>query len=143
MARGAVLAVDLGEKRTGFAVADALRVSIEPLGPAREGEDGALGRIAVLAGERDREAIVVGLPLGPDGDETPRSRAVVAFCARLAERFPGVAIVTHDERYTTKEAEARLVASGRTGKARKEAKDSWSAAVLLEDWLESGEPGLR
>jgi len=140
--RAAVLAIDPGTKRTGFAVADALRVAIEPLatfhGP--EGGEAWLAHVARLVGERELELVLLGLPVGPRGEPSERSCAVLALRERLAARFPGLAIVTYDERWTTKEAEARLVDSGRTGRARKAARDAWSAAVLLEDWIRSGEP---
>lgn len=142
MRRGAVLALDPGEKRTGFAVADALRLSVEPLGTFHgpEGGDELLRHVAKLAAERDLEVLLVGSPLGPGGEETARSRAIGALCERLAARFPDVPVVRYDERCTTKEAEARLADSGHHGRERKKRRDAWSAAVLLEDWIRSGEP---
>jgi RNase H-fold protein (predicted Holliday junction resolvase) len=46
-------------------------------------------------------------------------------------------VVLHDERLTTKAAVELLVESGHTGVDRKSRRDSWSALVLLRDWLES------
>ena len=61
---------------------------------------------------------------------------VTPFCNGPRERFPGVAIVLVDERLTTKEAESRLTEAGFRGGERKARKDSWSAALLLEEWIE-------
>ena len=45
-----------------------------------------------------------------------------------------------DRNLTTKEAESRLIEAGHTGEDRKSRKDSWSALILLEDWMRAGEP---
>jgi putative Holliday junction resolvase len=62
------------------------------------------------------------------------------FAARLGARFPGLGLVLWDERLTTKAAEELLREAGFSGRRAKARKDSWSALVLLRDWLESGEP---
>lgn len=143
MARpGCVLAIDHGTKRTGFALADGLRVTIEPLDVYRgagEGK-GLLDHVAELLADRDADVLLVGQPLNMDGSAGPRAADVDAFCERLAARFPRLALVRRDERLTTKEAQARLVESGHTGAGRKSRLDSWSALVLLEDWIRAGEP---
>jgi len=138
-----VLAVDHGSRRTGFALSDGLRIVCRPLdtyhGPG-DGE-GLLEHVAGLLAERDVGTLLVGLPLARDGGETGRAATVRAFMQRLAKRFPEQRVVGHDEHLTTKEAEDLLREAGHHGKARKERRDSWSAWVLLKDWLESGEPG--
>lgn len=134
------LGIDHGTKRTGFAVVDALRIAVTPLEQIAATGDALLRHVAKLCDERDVAHFVVGYPLNMDGTPGPRAREVDAFIAALAARFPRVVIVRQDERLSTKEAEARLVDAGHTGSARKSRKDSWSAAVLLEDWLRAGEP---
>jgi len=136
---GAALGIDHGTKRTGFAVTDALGLSVQPL-EAFQGAGGALlDHVAGLLADRDVATFVVGQPLNMDGSTGPRAKDVEAFCAGLKERFPGVAIALVDERLTTKEAEARLTEAGYRGEERKRRKDSWSAALLLEEWLRRGE----
>ncbi len=140
MNRGSVLGIDHGTRRTGFAVTDALRLSVEPLAPFEGSAEALLDHIAELLADRVVEVFVVGQPLGMDGSAGPRVREVDAFCASLGARFEGVVQVRVDERLTTKEAEVRLTEAGYRGKARKARKDSWSAAILLEDWIRAGEP---
>ena len=139
---GGVLAIDVGTKKTGFAVADALRISAQPLAGVRAGEEdpALLDHVALLLSERDVEVFLVGMPCNMDGTEGARATAVRAFAARLRARFPDVQLVTWDERLTTKAAEELLREAGYDGRAAKERKDSWSALVLLRDWMESGEP---
>lgn len=140
MRKGAVIAIDHGSKKCGFAVTDPLRVSLELLAPYRGGDDGLLAHIAALAAERDVEAFVVGLPLNMDGSEGGRARDVRGFMARLAARFPGVPIAAQDERLTTKAAEEILREQGIRGPRARELRDSVSALVLLRDWMAAGEP---
>jgi putative Holliday junction resolvase len=139
---GAVLAIDVGTRKTGFAVADGLRIVTQPLDGVRAGESDPelLDHVAKLLSERDVATLLVGLPRNMDGSEGARASAVRAFAARLAGRFPGITIVAWDERLTTKAAEELLREAGYGGRAAKERKDSWSALVLLRDWIESGEP---
>ena len=138
---GSIVAIDHGTARTGFAVADALRLSIEPL-PVFHGEGSGQALIDHTHGlvqERTVAALLIGLPLHADGSEGGRAKDVRAFAARLSKRMDQP-IFFWDEHLTTKEAESRLVESGHTGAARKARKDSWSALVLLEDWIRAGEP---
>jgi len=137
-----VLAIDPGSKKSGFAFADRLRIAVHPLEPVRtNGDDAALlAHIAALVEERDVSTLLVGVPLDPEGGETRRSGEVRVLVARLRERFPHLDVRTYDEHLTTKEAESRLREAGYSGPEIQARKDSWAAMVLLEDWLESGEP---
>jgi putative Holliday junction resolvase len=137
-----VIAIDFGERSVGLASADALRIALAPLAGLRtEGrEELLLEHLRRLAEERHVSTFLVGNPLHLDGRAGPRTRAVQAFVARLRARFPGVEVVLFDERLTTKEAESRLAEQGVRGRRAAPHKDSWSALVLLEDWVRSGEP---
>lgn len=141
-ARGSVIGIDHGEKRTGFAVVDALRIAIEPLDVHHGPGDGdaLIDEVAQLIDERTVECLVVGYPYNMDGSAGPRAAAVDAFIARLERRFPHLAIVRRDERLSTKEAEDELRQAGHHGAARKARRDSWSARVILRDWIRAGEP---
>lgn len=143
--RGSTLAIDHGAKRTGFAVADPLRIALEPLevwhGPG-EG-DALLQRIAQLLEDRTVTTFVVGHPLGARGPDGARAQAAGRLAQRLRARFPRIEVVLHDEHLTTKEAEDLLREAGYHGRERRERRDSWSALVLLRDWIASGEPGAR
>ena len=140
--RGSVLAIDHGEKRTGFAIADERRIVAQPLDVwhGSGDSDDLLEHIDTLLADRRVGAFVVGYPLNMDGSEGPRARAVGAFVERLRRRFPGVVVVKRDERLTTKEAEQLLREAGHHGADRRSRRDSWSALVILRDWLEAGEP---
>ena len=140
--RGAAIAIDHGEKRSGFAVADPLRIATEPLGVwhGRGDAEELLEHVASLLEERDVSTLVVGYPLNMDGSAGGRARSVDAFVARLAARFPELAIVRQDERLTTKAAEELLRETGVRPSERRALRDSFSALVILRDWIAAGEP---
>ena len=140
--RGSALAIDHGTKRTGFAVADPLRISLNALEPWHGPGDapGLLEHVAGLLEERTVGCFLVGLPLNMDGSAGPRAAEVRAFAARLAQRFPGVALCFVDERLSTKEAEELLRENGLRGEKARALRDSFSALVLLRDWIRAGEP---
>jgi putative Holliday junction resolvase len=137
-----VLAIDHGEKRTGFAVADPLRVAVHPLttwhghGHGKE----LLDHIESLLEERDVDTFLIGFPFHMDGTCGERAQQVRRFASSLAARFPAVRIVLQDERLSTKEAEDLMSKAGLDYRERKRERDSWSATVFLRDWIAAGEP---
>jgi putative holliday junction resolvase len=134
---GGVLAIDHGDKRTGFAFADALGITTTPLETFQGRGEGPelLEHIAGLRAQRDIGTFVVGLPLNADGSESPRCAVIHAFTARLSARFPDAHVAVQDEHLTSKAAEDRLTEIGRGGRAGRAQRDAWSALILLEDWL--------
>ncbi len=139
---GGVLAIDHGTKRTGFAVTDALRLGVFALDTfhGAGGGDALVAHVHGVCDERSIATFLIGMPCDAEGRESGRAGEIRAFSERLARRFPEVEIVFHDERLTTKAAEELLREAGHHGSERKARRDSWSALVLLRDWLESGEP---
>ncbi len=144
-ARKAVLAIDHGTKRCGFAAADALRISALPLAPFHGDGQGAplLDFIAALLRERDVGTFLVGWPVNMDGSASARAAQVQLFVDALRLRFPAQRVVRYDERLTSKAAEELLREARVPPARRRELRDSFSALVLLRDWLDSGEPDER
>ena len=139
--QSAVLAVDHGTKKTGFASTDALRTAEWPLecwhGPGDSDE--LIEHIAALVAERDAGTVLVGLPLNMDSTEGERAKEVRGFIKHVQTRLEGVNVLPWDERLTTRSAEDLLHEAGFHGDKLKARRDSWSALVLLRDWLETGE----
>ncbi len=150
------LSIDLGDKRTGLAVGDAVTCIVSPLEvlsvPIAERAGEALLDALVAAINRQFSphaavGLVFGLPLNMDGTEGPRAKLVRAFAARLAARLgPARAIHFQDERLTSADADWQLARSGKTRKEKKETRDALAAATILRDFLgtvspSEGEPG--
>lgn len=139
--KAAALAIDHGTRRTGFATSDPLRIATRPLEVWQGAGDGdeLVERVAEIALEREVGTLVVGLPVNMDGSEGPRAAQVRAFVRRLRARLPLIAIALQDERLSTKVAE-ELQREARVPITKRRAlRDSWSALVILRDWIEGGE----
>jgi putative Holliday junction resolvase len=135
---GRTLAVDLGSRRTGLAICDALGIAIRTLAPIVAGsvEEHLDGVLAAAAAE-DVERVLLGLPLNMDGSEGTAARAARAFATSLAERGQGLAVELADERLTTVEAAELLAEAGLRRERQRERIDSTAAAVLLRTWIEA------
>src|SRR5574341_1953791 len=85
---GRLLALDYGSRRIGLAVSDPLGITAQPL-PAlmREGDEKDIEAIAAVADEKEASAVVIGLPLLPDGNEGTQAVRVRKFVAKLRERI--------------------------------------------------------
>jgi len=133
------LAIDFGLKRVGTAVCDPTGTLVSPLKTIERTTRGALfdelGKIIV---EELIEAIVVGLPLALDGEDTLTTRQARNFADSLGRRTD-VPIHLMDERLTSAQAEEELNAAGLRGKKKKMALDAQAAVVILRSWLENAQ----
>ena len=138
------LGLDLGHRRIGVAVSDSAGVVALPLCTIeRTGSiESDHAEVAKLVSELGVRVVVVGLPRSLDGGMGPAARAARSESETLSDELgPSVDVVTHDERFTTVEADRALRASGKNGKARRRNIDQSAAAVLLQAWLEAGTRG--
>jgi putative holliday junction resolvase len=120
------LALDFGQKRTGVATGNRLLQSATPLRTVVAEGDAKFAEIALRIKEWQPDALVIGVPLHPDGtphDNTLRARR---FGRQLAGRF-GLPVFEVDERYSTTEA----LSQGTTDA------DAASACIILEQFFRS------
>jgi len=127
----AVLALDVGERRIGVALADLQTRLPSPL-TTLERSDSIFHDIHRLIDEYGVTVLVVGLPRGLDGQHTRQTVAVEEFKSDL-ERTLSIPVYWQDEALTSQLAEDELKARGRPYK--KEDIDALSAAYILEDFL--------
>jgi putative Holliday junction resolvase len=132
-----ILGIDYGRRRLGLAISDEGGILASPL-PVyeRRGEKEDLTFLSSLASERKAGQIVFGLPLNMDGSSGEMVDEVIAFAAALREES-GLPVVTFDERLTSVEAERVLVQANLSRKRRKGLRDSLSAVLILQGYLES------
>ena len=127
--------MDYGDARTGVAISDLTRtmagetLTIQEWNPQRLAQ-----RLAFLAGERDGEMFVLGLPKNMDGTEGPRAEKSRQF-ARMLEAESDLPVVLWDERRSTVEAHAILHAVGKKEKMHRSSVDAVAASLLLESYL--------
>jgi len=130
-----VLALDVGTRRIGVAVSDALGITaqghdtIQRQNKRRDYE--ALG--AVLK-QYDVCEIVVGLPLRLSGAEGTQSEKMRVFAEELKAKF-GLPVHLWDERWTSTEANRLLRETNLSIQKRGKAVDRMAAVLILQSWL--------
>ena len=135
-----IMAVDLGDARTGLAVSDLLGMLC---GEAWTVKEWNMERMADLiceeAEKRDVERIILGLPKNMDGTEGPRAEKSRAFQKLLSARTD-LPIVLWDERRSSVEAQQILHMNGKREKNHRATVDAVAASLILEGYLGSN-PG--
>ena len=133
-----IVGVDHGAKRVGLAVADPLRLFAQPVGTFGPAE--AVERLQQIHAEEGIETVVVGWPLTPEGSEGAATRRVRPYVERLRRALPGVAVVTLDERDSSRRASEALAGAGVRNVTRRDRGrvDAAAAAVILQDYLDEG-----
>ncbi len=135
--RPPILALDLGRKRVGAAVSDALSISINRLEVIpRTNWKQLLRDIENLARRFDAQTLVIGLPLklnGSAGDAAVATRETALKFARSLK----LPVYLQDERLTSSEAEQNLRTAGVPADEIPRRVDSEAAALILRDFLAS------
>ena len=120
------LAFDFGLKRTGVAVGTRLLRTATPQGTIRAEGDARFVQVAERIAEWQPDALVVGVPLHPDGAPHENTARAQKFARQLRGRF-GLSVYEVDERYSTTEARAAGAPDA----------DAASACIILEQFLRS------
>jgi putative Holliday junction resolvase len=143
-----LLGIDLGERRIGLALADDDGSSALPYRTLGRGRDitADVDAIGSVVRSQAVDALVVGLPLEPSGDEGPQAILCRAWGEAVAARLD-LPLTFRDERLTSHLAETRLgpMKRGRSGgppsKTQRDAYrarvDREAAAIILQDELDT------
>ena len=137
---GRLLGIDWGDRRIGIAASDELRMIASPAGVITR-RAGKRPPVAELLRRMDEigevDAVVMGMPLDGDGNETPRCAEVRAVAAAITQRS-GRKVSFVDERYSTARAHRAVhEAGGKVGDHRHDM-DALTAALLLQGVLDGG-----
>ncbi len=147
MAVERILALDVGDRRIGLAITDALGFTAQPLFTIhRTTERADMKSIARFIRKHEVTTLVIGNPLHADGTQSPQAAKTQAFAQQLREAHPSLSHHLLDERLTTREAHGLLDAAGHgkrdAGKSagkvidRRDLIDQVAAVLLLEGFLE-------
>ena len=132
-----VMGLDVGDKRIGIAVSDALLLTAQARPTLRRrNPESDIEILRRLAEENEVHEIVVGQPLHMDGRESPQSQKVARFAEQLHQVL-GLPIVFWDERLTSFEAEQHLEQMGLNWRKRREHVDKIAAMIILQNYLDS------
>ena len=110
-----LLALDVGERRIGVALADTATGSVKPLATIRRTDAARdAATLARFAREQDATELVVGLPLNTDGSEGEQARRTRDWAGSV-EALIRMPVKWRDERQTSERAES---IAGRQGRGR-------------------------
>jgi putative Holliday junction resolvase len=130
-----ILALDVGTRRIGVAVSDALGITAQGLTTIqrknKKTDFAALGRVLE---QYEVAEIVVGFPLRMSGEEGRMSEKMHEFAADLKKRFP-LPVHLWDERLTSAEANRILRSTDMSIEKRAGAVDRMAAVLILQSFL--------
>ena len=118
------LALDFGLKRTGVAVGNRLLRSAQAQPTIHAEGDARFAKIEQRLQEWQPDALVVGVPLHPDGAEHDNTLRARKFARQLRGRYQ-LPVFEVDERYSTTEAQSNGARDA----------DAGAACVILEQFL--------
>ena len=140
--RAPIIALDLGEKRVGVAVSDALSISIKRLEALpRTNWKQMLRDVDDLVRLFDAQTVVIGLPLRLDGSAGDAALEVQSLALKFARSLK-VPVYLQDESLSSVAAEENLRADGHKAEQVSALVDSEAAAVILRDFLVSDQEKL-
>jgi putative Holliday junction resolvase len=131
MKPNSILALDVGDKRIGIAVARRDVRLARPL-VTLANDDSFWNELGKLVQEHEVGELVIGLPRGLDGQETGQTKAAQAFASEL-QTHVSLPVYMIDEAVTSVKAEQELQRRGKPYK--KSAIDALAATFILEDYL--------
>lgn len=132
-----ILGIDYGEARTGFAITDALNITVQGLETVvSKGNDKILLRkIDEFMRIYEFDTIVVGLPVHLDGGKSERTEITEKFIHKLKCKYNHLKIVTEDERLTTVAAHKTMNFLDVNKHKKKNLVDTISAVYILETYV--------
>ena len=130
-----ILSLDVGKKRIGIALSDALGLTAQPLETLhRKLESADFEQIKKVAQNMNVTEIVVGLPLNMDGTVGLQAKEMYNFVEKLKKELE-IPIKLWDERLTTLEANRILLQADMSRKKRKKVNDKMAAQLILQSYL--------
>ena len=137
-----ILGLDIGNKRIGVAISDALGILASPLLVLEHTSDWKdITTILDLVKQNGVERIIVGMPLSLNGSAGTQAEKVIAFTKQLINKSP-VPVVYRDERLTTVTAKNLHNESvkKRHSKNTRTEYDAMAAAIILQSFLNETKP---
>ena len=130
-----ILAIDLGEKRIGLAISDALGITAQGLPTIQiKNEQEICPKIMETINERNVTQLVFGLPKNMNGTLGPQAKKVQE-CAQKLKQLSGLPVDFEDERLSTVRAEQVLLEADTSRAKRKKVIDKLAAVIILQSYL--------
>ena len=132
------LGIDYGEARTGFAITDALNITVQGLETVKnEGNDKILlKKIDEFLIKYEIDTIVIGMPFNMDGSESKRMELTKKFMHKLKCKYNKLKSDYIDERLTTVAAHKTMNFLDLNKHKKRNIVDTISAVYILETYVE-------
>jgi putative Holliday junction resolvase len=138
------MGVDYGQQRIGLALSDASGTLARPwktiprIGNPSQVAQALAGEVQALATAGEAVGVLVlGYPRRLSGEASDQTAAVQGVADRLRALI-AIPVALQDERLSSHEAEALLARREKDWRKRKAQLDAMSAAVILQDYLDTG-----
>jgi putative Holliday junction resolvase len=134
-----ILALDVGSRRIGLAVSDALGITAQPLDTLnRKNKRADIAELKKVIKRHHVTEIVLGLPLNMNGDPGVQAQKIQHFAEELRSRV-GLPVHLFDERLTSSEAHQILDDSGHSKDriSRKGKVDRIAAVLILQGFMQA------
>lgn len=132
-----ILAIDYGNKRTGFAISDDNRIFA--FGLSTQETKNNLSYLQQIITKEKIDTIVIGIPKHLNNELAEIVPKIQLFKRQIKNKFPEINIVDIDERFTSKMAFQSMIDNGMKKKDRqnKALVDEISATIILQSFLET------
>lgn len=132
-----VLCLDVGKKRIGVAVSDALGITAQGVETIfHQSYQKSVERIKELCEQYETDRVLLGLPKNMNGTEGPMAEYSRDFARRLEDA--GLKTRFSDERMTSIIAEHALIEGNVRREKRKEHIDMVAACAILQSFMDAG-----
>lgn len=132
-----ILSIDYGQKRTGLAVTDPMRIIANGLAtvPTATVFDYIMQYVRLEPVGR----IIIGQPKQASGEYSENMKRIVPFVNRLRKQLPDIPVEYVDERFTSVLAHRAMIDAGlkRKDRQNKALVDEISACIILQTYMES------
>lgn len=131
-----VIALDVGRKKIGVAISDALGISANPWGYINgESRKKSILKISELVSEYSAGLLIMGIPKNMDGSIGSQAQYCLDFAEEL-KKVLDIGIEFIDERLSSAEADKLLISAGVSRKKRKDVNDKIAASIILQSFLQ-------
>ena len=132
---GRSLGIDLGSKRIGIALSDNSNIIASPYKTLIfNNQKDLLNQLGELINEFDIKTIVLGLPLGMNGEDSLQTKKIREFKSSLS--IFNIPIIYEDERLSSVSAKKSMAIQNiKTGHNKSEI-DMRAAAIILQQYLD-------
>jgi putative holliday junction resolvase len=139
---GRILGLDVGSRRIGIAVSDALGITAQGLPTLqRRNKRSDLAALEQIIRQYSVKEIVIGLPLRMSGEEGTQADKMQLFAEDLRKKFQ-LPVHLWDERLTSAEANRLLRETELSIEKRAQAVDRMAAILILQGWMENRSRGI-